>query len=790
MRNNQYNNMHGHHLGVTPRRGGVGGYNRYGGRGGGWRAGEQQVFYNISEERREEFRLHRWELYPYPPPGSIRTFRTHTLPRDASRGSISNCIDGASTQPQIVASLSSRSDSQQTNCDVMDVGMSEPRVVVGVQDTELVNEISNKDMSTVDDDTPTTQGNGGVAAERDTGVDADTEMGDAEMELEEELFRRVQNGTSSADNLGGRKNSSEAAATPGYVLGDKSPQPLQKVALKNLTNSFGQHNKRRVTEEVNREDDGKKTKHNGEGEYQLDCSISNYQKREAVLTNRDTKGITQPEQGTDLGIPLVNGSTTQEMYKASNAGLVHPCFSLPDGWTCKTLYRKSGKQVGSKYYHYLSPGNNKFDSMKKCNQFIEILGQPGIEGNEADAMKVFKERYQTRKATQKVPNQNMAQTTEEVTAQLTNHPQPEATKEPPLGTPNSNHNSQNMMAVDEESTDALDQADNKDQSNLCDMIIPIRQSAKDKVCYKDMDDASISRMMSVDDAAAIEKAEKAKASHKKKDSSTNEVEDSPTQEFENGTKLLKLFHIEGEGTGEIVEIKPVPGRIRSFDENTKLYTVDFENKEVQKLSKDAVQQAVLYLMQEKEKNKRREEKKNKKKNKKSKNGTSLAPSAPSYSEKGTLFYQEKKKGLRKFVIQGELTREGTYQPKKFKLVHELSTDEHPTVLPDKAIFKGSFDEQNTQVEESVKLSFKREPLDSTLYYVDGKGKNRYGVFEMHGTAQKRYPDGRYVVKFNKKYTHLSHVSSKNGDDTNGIASNDRKGNDVNRNPFSPHNKRV
>ena len=63
---------------------------------------------------------------------------------------------------------------------------------------------------------------------------------------------------------------------------------------------------------------------------------------------------------------------------------------------------------------------------------------------------------------------------------------------------NSNHDSQNMNTV----------TVNEHQTS----ITTKRITASNKVSYKDLDDKSISKMMSIDDADAIEKAERAKKS--------------------------------------------------------------------------------------------------------------------------------------------------------------------------------------------------------------------------------------------------------------------------------------
>ena len=498
-----------------------------------------------------------------------------------------------------------------------------------MQDTELVDGVPNKHINrsvTVDDAT-TAQGDDMLARavenEKDTDADAqtkDVEVENLGMELEEELFRQIERGTSldtvSAET---RKNDNEEVATnSGYAQGDWSPQPLkQTVALKILTKSFGQlsdngqlpqsnsntpSNKRRMPEEYNKHGDGKKkTKHNN----------------------------------------------------------------------------SAGKEI-------------KFCPAKECNKVIQILGQPGING-ETKELEVFKERYQTRKNTQK------AQTTEtdEETAQLTKHPMPETTQEP-----KSNHEIQNMNTV----------TVNEHQNNI---TTAKRLTASNKVSYKDLDDESIARMMLIDDADAIEKAERAK---------TQGV-------FKNGTEVLKIFQMVAPENGEVLYIKPYQGWIRSFDRNEKLYIVEFEDKEVQKLTENEVEQAVLFKIKEKSKN------------------------DSCCDMKGTLIYKKKKKkGRQKFVIRGQWTTEESPDPKEFKLVHILAQDESPNVLPKEATFKGIFvHRKHVLMEESVDLSFNPDEADPTLYHVDGEGENELGFFEMKGTAKRRLSDGEYEVQLLKKY---------------------------------------
>lgn len=67
--------------------------------------------------------------------------------------------------------------------------------------------------------------------------------------------------------------------------------------------------------------------------------------------------------------------------------------NLPDGWIAKKFQRTSGKTAGGTDTYFYSPKNKvKFRSQKGCNMFIQILDEPGVEGNEASALKMYKER--------------------------------------------------------------------------------------------------------------------------------------------------------------------------------------------------------------------------------------------------------------------------------------------------------------------------------------------------------------------------------------------------------------
>ena len=64
---------------------------------------------------------------------------------------------------------------------------------------------------------------------------------------------------------------------------------------------------------------------------------------------------------------------------------------LPGGWVTKTYQRVSGKSAGTKDKYYYPPQGRRFRSMRECNAFLEILNEPGIDGEQM-AFDVFKSR--------------------------------------------------------------------------------------------------------------------------------------------------------------------------------------------------------------------------------------------------------------------------------------------------------------------------------------------------------------------------------------------------------------
>eukprot|EP00970_Alexandrium_tamarense_P014866 scaffold4456_cov97-Alexandrium_tamarense.AAC.2 len=66
---------------------------------------------------------------------------------------------------------------------------------------------------------------------------------------------------------------------------------------------------------------------------------------------------------------------------------------FPSGWIVKTYRRACGKNVGTIYRYWFSPGRNiRFRTKKYAKTFIDILKEPSIDGDEDKAAKVYKAR--------------------------------------------------------------------------------------------------------------------------------------------------------------------------------------------------------------------------------------------------------------------------------------------------------------------------------------------------------------------------------------------------------------
>ena len=104
-------------------------------------------------------------------------------------------------------------------------------------------------------------------------------------------------------------------------------------------------------------------------------------------TNKENKTPSKSGTPTSSG----GGSTPKTpaiLLEAKSAGP-----DLPEGWTTKKFQRTGGKTAGSSDKYWYSPDQDiKFRSMKGCKQFVAILKELGVDGNENSALKLYKER--------------------------------------------------------------------------------------------------------------------------------------------------------------------------------------------------------------------------------------------------------------------------------------------------------------------------------------------------------------------------------------------------------------
>ena len=70
-----------------------------------------------------------------------------------------------------------------------------------------------------------------------------------------------------------------------------------------------------------------------------------------------------------------------------------PAPSLGRGWVTRTFRRTSGRSAGTRDTYFYSPGAAiKFRSLRSCRVFIGVLAEEGVGGDEAVALRVYRER--------------------------------------------------------------------------------------------------------------------------------------------------------------------------------------------------------------------------------------------------------------------------------------------------------------------------------------------------------------------------------------------------------------
>lgn len=98
--------------------------------------------------------------------------------------------------------------------------------------------------------------------------------------------------------------------------------------------------------------------------------------------------------GTPKGAKTPKGSGTPKTPRTPAVLLsTKAATGLPEGWVVKTFKRSSGRTAGGTDKYFFSPqAELKFRSMKAAKAFVGILSEPGVDGKESEAAKLFKER--------------------------------------------------------------------------------------------------------------------------------------------------------------------------------------------------------------------------------------------------------------------------------------------------------------------------------------------------------------------------------------------------------------
>jgi len=137
---------------------------------------------------------------------------------------------------------------------------------------------------------------------------------------------------------------------------------------------------------------------------------------------------------------------------------------------------------------------------------------------------------------------------------------------------------------------------------------------------------------------------------------------------------------------------------------------------------------------------------------------------------GTLLLYDRD-GIRCHKICGTWKFEGSpeSESQNFELTRMIPSNEDSNELPKNGIFNGSFVYQyqvdvktskkklkmTTVIkEENVDIIFTKAGTDNTSFYIEGKGSNQFGTFELTGTAEKKLQndDPSLTIRMQKNYT--------------------------------------
>ena len=122
---------------------------------------------------------------------------------------------------------------------------------------------------------------------------------------------------------------------------------------------------------------------------------TNKENNKGSAEKKGKKGNATPggKQTPGKGTPSSSSTTPKTPKTPAILLSEEAAANLPEGWIVKKFQRTNGKTARTTDKYFYSPDNKiKFRSMKGCKQFIDILAEPGIDGIESDALKVYKER--------------------------------------------------------------------------------------------------------------------------------------------------------------------------------------------------------------------------------------------------------------------------------------------------------------------------------------------------------------------------------------------------------------
>jgi len=108
----------------------------------------------------------------------------------------------------------------------------------------------------------------------------------------------------------------------------------------------------------------------------------------STTTTPTTSEKKKKQKRTTFGLATGDRNTSATEIASGNAG-----SEFPEGWIIKTYRRSGGETIGKTDRFWFSPGRNiRFRAKKHAKNFVDILNEPNVNGDEDKAAEIYRAR--------------------------------------------------------------------------------------------------------------------------------------------------------------------------------------------------------------------------------------------------------------------------------------------------------------------------------------------------------------------------------------------------------------